>query len=106
MLRKVGAVAYELALLPDFPPVHLVFHISMLRKYVKDPAHVLQHQHVAISFNLTYEAWPAQIVDRQVRKLRNKELASVKVVWENHPEEEATWEAEANMRTRYPHLFP
>ena len=98
-------MAYEIALPPDFPPVHPVFHISMLRKYVKDPSHVLQHQTVALSSDMTFEVQPAQIVDRQVRRLRNKDISSVKVVWEQHPPEEATWESEEDMRARYPHLF-
>ena len=29
----------------------------------------------------------------------------VKVGWQNHPREEATWETEEHMRRNYPHLF-
>ena len=39
-------------------------------------------------------------------KLRTKEVVSVKVLWRNHFVEDATWEAEAVMKTRYPHIFP
>ncbi|WMV51611.1 hypothetical protein MTR67_044996 [Solanum verrucosum] len=46
-----------------------------------------------------------EILDRQVRKLRTKEVASVKVLWRNQFVEEATWEAEEDMKKRYPHLF-
>ncbi|XP_070002476.1 uncharacterized protein [Nicotiana sylvestris] len=42
---------------------------------------------------------------RQVRKLRNKEIASVKMLWRNQQVEEATWEAEDEMKKKYPHLF-
>ncbi|WMV31122.1 hypothetical protein MTR67_024507 [Solanum verrucosum] len=45
------------------------------------------------------------ILDRQVRKLRTKEVASVKVLWRNQFVEEATWEAEEDMKKRYPNLF-
>ncbi|WMV40814.1 hypothetical protein MTR67_034199 [Solanum verrucosum] len=45
------------------------------------------------------------ILDRQIRKLRTKEVASVKVLWRNQFVEEATWEAEADMKKRYQHLF-
>ncbi|WMV53894.1 hypothetical protein MTR67_047279 [Solanum verrucosum] len=48
---------------------------------------------------------PVQILDRQVRKLRTKEVASVKVLWMNQFVEEATWEADEDMKKRYPHLF-
>ncbi|WMV51125.1 hypothetical protein MTR67_044510 [Solanum verrucosum] len=45
------------------------------------------------------------ILDRQVRKLRTKEVASVKVLWRNQFFEKATWEFEEDMKNRYPHLF-
>ena len=45
------------------------------------------------------------ILDRQVRKLRNKEVASVKVLWRNNNREEMTWEAEELMKKNYPQLF-
>ena len=41
VLEKVGMVAYLLALLPSFSSVHVVFHISMLQKYIPDPTHVV-----------------------------------------------------------------
>ena len=56
--------------------------------------------------NLSYEEVLVEILDLQVKKLRNKDVASVKVVWRNHLVEGATWEAEADMKSRYPHLFP
>ena len=45
------------------------------------------------------------ILDRQVRKIRNKEVASVKVLWHNNNQEEMTWEAEELMKEKYPQLF-
>ena len=41
ILERVGTVAYRLALLPSMSGVHEVFHISMLRKYTPDPAHMV-----------------------------------------------------------------
>ena len=42
ILERIGKVAYRLALPPNFPNVHLVFHVSILRKYLPDPSHVIQ----------------------------------------------------------------
>ena len=39
---KVGEVAYRLVLLPELSRIYLVFHMSMLRKYIFDPSHILQ----------------------------------------------------------------
>ena len=55
--------------------------------------------------NLTFEEEPITILDRQIRKLRSKEIASVKVQWKHRPVEEATWETESDMRSKYPHLL-
>ncbi|XP_069146059.1 uncharacterized protein [Solanum lycopersicum] len=48
---------------------------------------------------------PIAILDREVRKLRSKEIASIKVQWKDQPVEESTWESEVEMKERYPHLF-
>ena len=55
--------------------------------------------------NLSYEEEPIAILDREVRKLRSREIVSIKVQWKNRPVEEATWEKEADMREKCPHLF-
>ena len=41
ILERVGTVAYRLALLHSMSGVHEVFHVSMLRRYTLDPAHVV-----------------------------------------------------------------
>ena len=55
--------------------------------------------------NLSYEEEPVAILDREVHKLRSREIASINVQWKNRPVEEATWEKEVDMQERYPHLF-
>ena len=41
VLERVGIVVYRLTLPPSLSGVHGVFHVSMLRKYIPDPAHVV-----------------------------------------------------------------
>ncbi|CAM8974645.1 unnamed protein product [Rhodiola kirilowii] len=105
ILERVGNVAYRLALPPTLSSVHPVFHVSMLRKYISDHSHVLEYERLQMGDSLSYEEQPVAILDRQVKRLRNKEIASVKVQWKNHTEAEATWESEKDMKARYPHLF-
>ncbi|WMV32523.1 hypothetical protein MTR67_025908 [Solanum verrucosum] len=103
--KRVGTVAYELELPQNLAAVHLIFHVSMLKKCMGDPSLIIQPEDIGIKDNLSYEEIPVQILDRQVRKLRTKEVASFKVLWRNQFVEEATWESEEDMKKRYPHLF-
>ena len=41
ILERIGTVAYRLVLPPSMSGVHEVIHVSMLRKYTPDPAHVV-----------------------------------------------------------------
>ncbi|KAL0534799.1 hypothetical protein IC582_029093 [Cucumis melo] len=105
ILERIGPVAYRLALPPSLSTVHDVFHVSMLRKYVPDPSHVVDYEPLEIDENLSYTERPVEVLAREVKTLRNKEIPLVKVLWRNHRVEEATWEREDDMRSRYPELF-
>ena len=105
ILSRVGEVAYKLALPPSLSAVHPVFHVSMLRKYIPDESHVISLDSVELGPDLTFEEEPIAILDRQVRKLRTKEIASVKVQWKHRSVREATWETESDMHAKYPQLF-
>ncbi|WMV49639.1 hypothetical protein MTR67_043024, partial [Solanum verrucosum] len=56
--------------------------------------------------SLSYEEILVGMVDRQVRKLRNKKVASVNVLWRNQQFDGGTWEAKVDMMSKYHHLFP
>ncbi|WMV42221.1 hypothetical protein MTR67_035606 [Solanum verrucosum] len=88
--KRMDNVAYELELLQELKAVHLVFHISMLKKCIGDPSLIIPAEYIDIKDNLSYEEIPIQILDRQVSKLRTKEVASVKVLMRNQFVEEAT----------------
>ncbi|KAL0536597.1 hypothetical protein IC582_025549 [Cucumis melo] len=105
ILERIGPVAYRLALPPSLSTVHDVFHVSMLRKYVPDPSHVVDYEPLEIDENLSYVEQPVEVLAREVKTLRNKQIPLVKVLWRNHRVEEATWEREDDMRSRYPELF-
>lgn len=106
VLERIGKVAYRLALPPELSRIHNVFHVSMLRKYIPDPSHVLSYQPVELNEDLTYEEEPVDILDRKEQVLRTKRIPLVKVLWKSHSIEEATREPEDSMRVNYPYLFP
>ena len=95
VLKRVGEVAYELALPPGLSGVHPVFHVSMLKRYHGDGNYIFRWDSVLLHENLSYEEEPVAILDREVRKLRSMEIASIKVQWKK----------EVDMQERYPHLF-
>ncbi|KAK6150506.1 hypothetical protein DH2020_015438 [Rehmannia glutinosa] len=103
--ERIGDVAYRLDLLASMSQIHDVFHVSMLRKYVANPSHILTNEPIELKTDLSYEEIPVRILLREVKKLRNKEIPLVKVLWRNQSVEEATWEREDEMRAKYPNLF-
>ncbi|XP_057479143.1 uncharacterized protein LOC130766484 [Actinidia eriantha] len=90
ILEKIGPVAYRLALTSDFANVHDVFYVSVLRKYIADPSHVLDKPPIELEGNLQYKEQPVRIMDSRVKQLRNKAIPLVKVWWENQTTMEAT----------------
>ncbi|KAA0046147.1 ty3-gypsy retrotransposon protein [Cucumis melo var. makuwa] len=98
ILERISPVAYRLALPPSLSAVHDVFHVSMLRKYVSDPSHVVDYEPLEINENLSHTEQLVEVLAREVKMLRNREIPLVKALWRNHKVEEATWEREDDMK--------
>ena len=77
----------------------------MLRKYITNPNVIVEYEPLEIQEGLTYIEEPVKIVDKKDQVLLTKMIPIVKVLWRNHGVEEASWEEENDMRSRYPHLF-
>ena len=105
ILDRVGDVSYRLALPPSLDGVHNVFHVSQLRRYVKDDSHILDHSELELQPDLSYQEQPMAILDRSVKTLKNKDIPLVLVSWNRQVPGEATWEREDVIRERYPQLF-
>ncbi|EOY21616.1 Uncharacterized protein TCM_013563 [Theobroma cacao] len=103
--ERIGLVEYRLKLPPELDWIHNVFHVSMLKKYVLDPSHILETPPIELQEDLKFEVQPVHILDRKDRVLRNKNISMVKVLWKNARMEEMTWEVEHQMRNQYSHLF-
>ncbi|WMV41087.1 hypothetical protein MTR67_034472 [Solanum verrucosum] len=61
--KRIGKVSYELELPVDLAAVHPIFHISLLKKCVGDPASVVPLESVAVKDSLSYEDVPVGILD-------------------------------------------
>ncbi|GJZ18326.1 hypothetical protein Tco_0554449 [Tanacetum coccineum] len=48
---------------------------------------------------------PVEIMDREVKRLKQSRIPIVKVRWNSRRGPEFTWEREDQMQKKYPHLF-
>ncbi|WVZ93945.1 hypothetical protein U9M48_039894 [Paspalum notatum var. saurae] len=95
-------VAYRLELSSHLAAVHDVFHVSQLKKCLRVPEEVVDTSQIQIEPDLTYEEKPVKVLDQKQRSTRRKAVNFYKVQWSNHSEEEATWEIEEYLQTKYP----
>ena len=65
ILERVDTVAYRLALPPNMSGVHEVFHVSMVRRYTPDPAHVVDWGEIEVDTDGTLEEGPVSIMDNR-----------------------------------------
>ncbi|XP_058756484.1 uncharacterized protein LOC131629722 [Vicia villosa] len=105
IMRRIGEVAYQLALPPSLSGLHDVFHVSQLRKFVPDSFHPILPDTIEVEPDLSFQPKPCRILEHASKSLRSKEIPLVKVLWEESRPDEATWELESEMRELYPHLF-
>ncbi|XP_058070970.1 uncharacterized protein LOC131220012 [Magnolia sinica] len=98
-------MAYRLTLPTALARIHNVLHISMLKKYTLDELHIVSWEQVELTEDDLYTEELVCILDRKEQVLQTKTILLVKVLWSHHGEEEATWEREAEVMDKYPHLF-
>jgi hypothetical protein len=86
--------------------VHNVFHVSQLRKCVRLPIEVLPKPEIEIEPDLSYQEYLVKVLDQKERSTRARSIRMYKVQWSHHSVEEATWETEVFLRSRFPDFLP
>jgi hypothetical protein len=104
ILERIGPVAYMIAL-PASMPVHNVFHVSLLKKYIPDANHVIDGNVIQVEQEGTFQVHSLRILDRKIKQLQNRTIGLVKVQWTWYRHEDSTWKHEDAMQVEYPHLF-
>ena len=105
ILERVGPVAYKLELPEDLSRVHHTFHVSNLRKCLSDETLVIPFKGLRLDEKLNFIEEPVEIMDRDVKQLKQSLIPIVKVRWNSNRGPEYTWEREDQIRAKYPHLF-
>ncbi|GJU35919.1 putative reverse transcriptase domain-containing protein [Tanacetum coccineum] len=96
---------YRLELPEQLSRVHSTFHVSNLKKCLSDKTLDILLDEIQIDDKLYFIEEPAEIMDREVKRLKQSRIPIVKVRWNSRREPEFTWKREDQMKKKYPHLF-
>ncbi|GJS07664.1 hypothetical protein Tco_0364460 [Tanacetum coccineum] len=105
ILAKVGTVAYRLELPEKLSHVHSTFHVSNLKNYLSNEPLAIPLDEIHIDEKLNFIEEPVEIMDREVKRLKQSRIPTVKVCWNSRRGPEYTWEREDQMQKKYPQLF-
>ncbi|GKA88298.1 hypothetical protein Tco_0810062 [Tanacetum coccineum] len=105
VLAKVEAIAYKLELPQELSKVHNTSHVFNLKKcYADKPlAVLLDGLHIDVKLHFVEEQ--VEVIDREVKRLKQIRIPSVKVRWNSRRGPEFTWERKDQFKKKYPHLF-
>ncbi|GKC81956.1 putative reverse transcriptase domain-containing protein [Tanacetum coccineum] len=105
ILAKVGTVAYRLELPEKLSRVHSTFYVSNLKKCLSDEPLAIPLDEIHIDEKLNFIEEPVEIMDREVKRLKQSCIPIVKVHWNSRRGPEYTWERKDQMQKKYPQLF-
>ncbi|GJZ01502.1 hypothetical protein Tco_0519463 [Tanacetum coccineum] len=105
VLAKVGIVAYRLEHLDQLSHIHTTFHVSNLKKCYADELLAIALDEIQINDKLNFIEEQVEIMDREVKQLKQIHILIVKVRWNSRRGPEFTWERKDQMKKKYPHIF-
>ncbi|GJZ21307.1 reverse transcriptase domain-containing protein [Tanacetum coccineum] len=97
--------AYKLELPEELSNVHITFHVPNLKKCLSDESLVIPMKELWLDDKLNFVEEPMEIIDREVKQLKQSRILIVKVKWDSKRGLEFTWEREDQIRAKYPYLF-
>ncbi|GKB12781.1 hypothetical protein Tco_0846704 [Tanacetum coccineum] len=105
VLEKVGSISYKLELPQELSRVHNTFHVSILKKCYSDEPLVVPLEGLHVDDKLRFVEEPVEIMDQEVKRLKQSRILIAKVRWNLRRGPEFTWEREDKIQKKYLHLF-
>ncbi|GJR45885.1 putative reverse transcriptase domain-containing protein [Tanacetum coccineum] len=105
ILARVGLVAYTLEFSEELKEIHSTFHVLNLKKCLAKGDVVVSMDEIQLDDKLQMIEEPVEVVDREVKRLKQSRIPIVKVHWNSQRGPEFTWEREDRIKKKYPHLF-
>ncbi|GJT22088.1 putative reverse transcriptase domain-containing protein [Tanacetum coccineum] len=105
ILARVGPVAYTLELPEELKGIHSTFHVSNLKKCLAEGDIVVPMDEIQLDDKLHMIEEPVEVVDREVKQLKQSRIPIVKVRRNSQRGPEFTWEREDHIKKNYPYLF-
>ncbi|GJU15772.1 hypothetical protein Tco_1143738 [Tanacetum coccineum] len=105
ILAKIGTVAYRLELLEKLSLVHSTFHVLNLKKCLSNEPLAIPLDEIHVDDKLNFIEEPIEIMDSEVKSLKQIRILIMKVRCKSRRCPEYTWEREDQMQKKYPHLF-
>ncbi|GJU64792.1 hypothetical protein Tco_1246627 [Tanacetum coccineum] len=102
ILERIGLVAYKLELPEELSNIHSTFHVSNLKKCLSDESLVIPMKELRLDDKLNFVEEPVEIMDREVKQLKQSRIPIVKVRWNSKRGPKFTWEREDQICAKYP----
>ncbi|GJR63982.1 putative reverse transcriptase domain-containing protein [Tanacetum coccineum] len=105
ILKRIGPVAYKLELPEERNNIYSTFFVSNLMKCLSDESLVIPMKELRLDDKINFVEEPVEIMDREVKQLKQSHIPIVKVRWKSKRGPEFMWERKDQIHAKHPHLF-
>ncbi|GJT78021.1 hypothetical protein Tco_1044746 [Tanacetum coccineum] len=105
IIERIGPVAYKLELPEKLHGIHNTFHVSNLKRCLADENLIIPLEEIQLNDKLHFIEELVEIMDYEVKQLKQIRIPIGKVRWNSRRGSEFTWEREDLFKNKYPYLF-